>query len=203
MSSPYSVFIPRVFSNIRANRIGDTFHNLNIGDVEKVDLVAKTSKNGDSYNMAFVHFKGFYDTQAATDFRKEVEDPEIKAKLVYEEPWFWLVLPFEKKEKPVNEAFNDTGLEIQGFQQPQFQQPQFQQPHQQMVQFQVMTPQGPMLQWGFPIMDMLSQEQVPSPVKRSRHRNQPRKRINVPHRDITIQSQVEEGQLDHSDCDEC
>ena len=75
MSSPYSVFIPRVFSNIRANRIGDTFHNLNIGDVEKVDLVAKTSKNGDSYNMAFVHFKGFYDTQEANDFRKEVEDP--------------------------------------------------------------------------------------------------------------------------------
>ena len=216
MSSTYSVFIPRVFSNIRTNRISDTFHNLNIGDVEKVDLVAKTSKNGDSYNMAFVHFKGFYETQEAIDFRKEVEDPEIKAKLVYEDPWFWLVLPFEKKEKPVNEAINDTGLEIQGFQQqPQFQpqphqqhfqqQPQFQpqfQPHQQMVQFHVMTPQGPMLQWGFPIMDMVSQEQVPSPVKRSRHRNQPRKRINVPHRDITIQSQVEEGQIDDSDCDD-
>ena len=209
MSSPYSVFIPRVFSNIRANRIGDTFHNLNIGDVEKVDLVAKTSKNGDSYNMAFVHFKGFYDTQEASDFRKEVEDPEIKAKLVYEDPWFWLVLPFEKKEKPVNEAINDTGLEIQGFQpqphQQHFQfQPQFQQqPHQQMVQFQVMTPQGPMLQWGFPIMNMLSQEQVPEPVKRSRHRNQPRKRINVPTRDTTIQSQFEEGEIVDSDCDEC
>ena len=102
MSSTYSVFIPRVFSNIRANRISDTFHNLDIGDVEKVDLVAKTSKNGDSYNMAFVHFKGFFDTQAAADFRREVEDPEIKAKLVYEDPWFWLVLPFEKKEKPID-----------------------------------------------------------------------------------------------------
>ena len=149
---------------------------------------------------------------------KRLKIPEIKAKLVYEDPWFWLVLPFEKKEKPVNETINDTGLEIRGFQQqPQFQpqplaqqqfhpqfQPQFQQqPHQQMVQFQVMTPQGPMLQWGFPIMNMLSQEQVPEPVKRSRHRNQPRKRINVPTRDTTIQSQVEEGQLDDSDCDEC
>jgi len=188
MSSTYSVFIPRVFSNIRANRISDTFHNLDIGDVEKVDLVAKTSKNGDSYNMAFVHFKGFFDTQAAADFRREVEDPEIKAKLVYEGPWFWLVLPFEKKEKPIDQTINTTDV------QPQFQ-PQFH-PQQQMVQFYVMTPQGPMVQWGFPIMDMPPQEfQAPSPVKRSKHRNHPHKRINH-------QNEQEDGQIVNSDCDE-
>ena len=197
MSSTYSVFIPRVFSNIRANRISDTFHNLDIGDVEKVDLVAKTSKNGDSYNMAFVHFKGFFDTQAAADFRREVEDPEIKAKLVYEDPWFWLVLPFEKKEKPIDQTINTTDV------QPQFQ-PQFH-PQQQMVQFYVMTPQGPMVQWGFPIMDMPPQEfQAPSPVKRSKHRNHPHKRINPPNCVATIhpQNEQEDGQIVHSDCDE-
>jgi len=193
MSSTYSVFIPRVFSNIRANRISDTFHNLDIGDVEKVDLVAKTSKNGDNYNMAFVHFKGFFDTQAATDFRREVEDPEIKAKLVYEDPWFWLILPFEKKEKTIDQPQPQPHPQPQS--QPQHQ-PQYQ-PQQQMVQFYVMTPQGPMVQWGFPIMDMPPQEfQAPyPPVKRSKHRNHPHKRIHH-------QNEQEDGQIDNSDCDE-
>ena len=198
MSSTYSVFIPRVFSNIRANRISDTFHNLDIGDVGKVDLVAKTSKNGDNYNMAFVHFNGFYDTQAATDFRKEVEDPEIKAKLVYEDPWFWLILPFEKKEKTIDHTLTTNDVKTQSQPQPQPQsqpQPQYQ-PQQQMVQFYVMTPQGPMVQWGFPIMDMPPQEfQAPSPVKRSKHRNHPHKRIHH-------QNEQEDGQIVNSDCDE-
>ena len=197
MSSTYSVFIPRVFSNIRTNRISDTFHNLNIGDVEKVDLVAKTGKNGDSYNMAFVHFKGFYDTQEATDFRREVEDPEIKAKLVYEDPWFWLVLPFEAKEKPTtDETLNDNATVFQPQQQQQFQQPQ-------MVQFYVMTPQGPMIQWGIPMMNMPPQEQAPV-KQQSKHRNkQPRKRLNPPNSGAAVQPpvNVEEGEV-VSDCDE-
>ena len=255
MTSTYSVFIPRVFSNIRASRISDTFHNLDIGDVEKVDLVAKTGKNGDSYNMAFVHFKRLYDTEAASDFRKELEEPEIKTKVVYEDPWFWLVLPFEKKDKPVDETLNNPDVALQPQHQhqhqhqhqfhpqhqeqqqqqqqqyytdqqqqfhPQHQEqhqqfhPQHQEQHQQqyyqqqqqqyytdqqqhqMVQFQVMTPQGPMLQWGFPMMNMYSQEfETSSPVKRaSKHRNKPRMRINIP-QSVSIQPQgeVEEGEI--------
>ena len=54
--------------------------------------------------MAFVHFEGLYNTAAAETFRQDVENPEKKAKIVYDDPWFWLVLPFIKKETPIEQA---------------------------------------------------------------------------------------------------
>ena len=101
--SGYSVFIPRMFSNIGESRIRRIFHEHNIGNVERVDLVSKTSGNGDTYNMAFVHFEGLYNTDAADTFCQDVENPEKKAKIVYDDPWFWLVLPFIKKETPLEQ----------------------------------------------------------------------------------------------------
>lgn len=178
--SSYSVFIPRVFSNIRTNRISDVFHNLNIGDVEKVDLIAKTNADGASYNMAFVHLAGLYDTPEARAFRHDVEDPETKAKLVYEDPWFWIVLPFEKKERVVP-TMNPSAEPFV----PQYE-------HPQLVPFTVMTPQGPMWQWGIPGISLptpVSTKQfVPPQVMYgnvgNKVRTQPRKRINVPKKTV-------------------
>ena len=102
MSSSYSVFIPRVFTNITEQRITTIFQQLDIGDVRKVDLITKENNNG-TFNMAFVHFEGLYNTDAAETFRQDVENPEKKAKIVYDEPWFWLVLPFIKKETPLEQ----------------------------------------------------------------------------------------------------
>ncbi len=96
--SSYSVFIPRVFSNIDTNRISDVFDTLVIGRVAHIDLISKTSKTGESYNMAFVHFAYLYTTYNAECFKSEVEDPEICAKIVYDAPWFWVVLPFKEKD---------------------------------------------------------------------------------------------------------
>jgi hypothetical protein len=95
--SSYSVFIPRIFANIRENRIAYTFHSLSIGDVNHIDLVRKTSKNGEIYNMAFVHFNEMYNNPGADAFREDVEDPDKQAKIVYDDPWFWIILPFDKK----------------------------------------------------------------------------------------------------------
>ena len=101
--SSYSVFIPRVFSNITDTRIIDIFHNQDIGKVGSVDLISKKTQKGETtiyYNMAFVHFETVYDTHSSQLFRQDVADPNVKTKLVYDDPWFWLVLPFEQKERP-------------------------------------------------------------------------------------------------------
>lgn len=104
----YSVFIPRVFSNITEKRIINTFHNLDIGDVHHVDLIKRTNINGKSYNMAFVHFNGFYDTKSAQSFKMDIENKDKKAKIVYDDPWFWLVLPFELKPQDNNNKNNNS-----------------------------------------------------------------------------------------------
>ena len=43
--------------------------------------------------MVFVHFKEWYSNSAAVHFRERVENPEVDAKLVYDDPWHWIVLP--------------------------------------------------------------------------------------------------------------
>jgi hypothetical protein len=176
----YTAFIPRVFSNIKESRIINTFDALQIGSVEHVDLIPKTNSKGESYNMAFVHFAMIYNTPAAENFRRELEGPDKKTKVAYDEPWFWNVLPFEQKEKKVLEHAVPPPP-----------------PHHvinNMVQFWIMTPYGPVLQWGYPQeMPPQQQAQAQAPVVRrmvphqvaygnrtNAHRNQPRKRINAP-----------------------
>jgi len=173
----YTAFIPRVFSNIKESRIINTFDDLQIGSVEHVDLIPKTNAKGESYNMAFVHFAMIYNTPAAENFRRELEGPDKKTKVAYDEPWFWNVLPFEQKEKKVLEHAVPPPP-----------------PHHvinNMVQFWITTPYGPVLQWGYP--QEMPPQQAPAPAVRrmvphqvaygnrtNAHRNQPRKRINAP-----------------------
>lgn len=97
--SAYSVFVPRMFSNIGENRIRKVFHDLNIGNVGSVDLISKKTAKGDKFNMAFIHFDILYKTESAETFCQDVENPEKKANVVYDDPWFWLVLPFEQKKR--------------------------------------------------------------------------------------------------------
>ena len=152
--SGYSVFIPRMFSNIGESRIRRIFHEHNIGNVERVDLVSKTSGKGDTYNMAFVHFDSMYDTESSVNFRQDVENSDSKTKLVYDEPWFWLVLPFEQKEKksivvnnppfvPPDNCNTHLPMAYATMEEQQW-------ANSGMVSMWTMTPQGPMVQWGYP-----------------------------------------------------
>jgi len=65
-----------------------------MGKVKNMDIVWKTGRDGSSYKMAFVHFSAWnMQNSAARHFREQVEDPDVNAKLVYDDPWYWLVLP--------------------------------------------------------------------------------------------------------------
>lgn len=189
--SSYTVFIPRVFSNISEERISNVFHDLNIGSVEHVDLVPKTSANGKAYNMAFVHFAMIYNTSEATKFRQEVEDPEKKAVLQYDGPWFWLVLPFEQKTTTDEEEEQHNVLNgVANLYVPT--NPPVPPPYEylmaNMVPVWVMTTYGPSLQWGCPQYNtsppVNTKKMVPPQVaygkRNSGQRQHPRKKINVP-----------------------
>ena len=192
--SSYTVFIPRVFSNISEERISNIFHNLNIGSVEHVDLVPKTSSNGQTYNMAFVHFAMIYNTGEAAKFRQEVEDPEKKAVLQYDGPWFWLVLPFEQKnqEKETEGQDTDEDKHSNNVNNPANHfvpvPPPYEYLMANMIPVWVMTTYGPSLQWGCPQFNtsppVNAKKMVPPQVaygkRNSGQRQHPRKKINVP-----------------------
>lgn len=92
-SSQFSVYIPRIFTNIPNSKIISTFKNLDLGKVKKMDIVYRTGTDGTTYKMAFIHFSTWYSNSAAINLRNRIEDPTIEAKLVYDDPWYWLVLP--------------------------------------------------------------------------------------------------------------
>ena len=89
------------------------------------------------------------------------------------------VLPFENKKSPAKTSLNTNVGEFILPTQPQ------------MVQFCVMTPQGPMWQWGFPAMPLstpiptasLIPPQVMYGKRQHKSHNKPRMRINVPNKD--------------------
>ena len=90
--APLSVYIPRVFNNISADRIAQVFQNLRLGRVHHVDFVPRVDSN--EAKMAFVHFE-YWNTNnvACQHLIERIQDPAREARVVYEDPYYWLILP--------------------------------------------------------------------------------------------------------------
>jgi hypothetical protein len=82
-----SLFIPRVFLNITANRIKNCVEDFGLGEVERVDLVLKGN-----YNAAYIHFKIWNNTSFTAGFQYRASNPNKKCILEYDTPWYWIVL---------------------------------------------------------------------------------------------------------------
>ncbi len=98
-STQFSIYIPRIFNNIPNTKIISTFENLDLGKVSNMDIVYKTGVDGSTYKMAFIHFSQWYYNSAALNFRERIENPELEARLVYDDPWYWIVLPNNSVDK--------------------------------------------------------------------------------------------------------
>jgi hypothetical protein len=105
-----SLYIPRVFANITAERMTRVFEDLNFGYVSRVDLIQKENENGQSYNSAYVHFSEWFDNTSNRSFQERVLDPAREARIVYDDPWYWIVL--ENKGKKHNPGDRKPRIEI-------------------------------------------------------------------------------------------
>jgi hypothetical protein len=91
-----SLYIPRVFSSFSKKYIAEAFEKVFIGKVSKIDLVPRMC-GVNVYNSAYIHFEYWYDNVAAINFQERVLNPNLEARLVYDDPWYWIVL--ENKAK--------------------------------------------------------------------------------------------------------
>ena len=87
-----SLYIPHVFLNFTSEYIAGVFDFMEFGKVDHVDLVAKLDKNGNAYNAAYIHFAYWYDGPVATNFQARVKNPEKEARIIHDDPWYWIVL---------------------------------------------------------------------------------------------------------------
>ena len=84
-----SICIPRVFKSTTKKDIYGVVERLDLGPVERIDMVAKTNARGECYNKVFIHFKMWNKkSEVAQNTRAQLLRGE-EVKIVYSEPWFW------------------------------------------------------------------------------------------------------------------
>ena len=86
-----SLYIPHVFANITKSTIVETFEKLRIGSINRIDFISKRSPTG-NFNAVYIHFSQWYDNSASRNFQERVLNQNMEARIVYDEPWFWIVL---------------------------------------------------------------------------------------------------------------
>jgi len=94
-----SLYIPHIFANISKTEVAEEFEYQDIGKVSNIDFILKTGQDGKPYNAAYIHFERWFDTPTAANFQSKVLDPSKEARLMYEDPWYWIVL--ENKARKV------------------------------------------------------------------------------------------------------
>jgi hypothetical protein len=93
-----TICIPRVFPNINESRIRKVFDDLKMGQIERVDIVSKTTEKGEKFNRVFVHFKKWNSEGNAQVARERLLNGK-DIKIVYDDPWFWKVSAYRQPER--------------------------------------------------------------------------------------------------------
>ncbi len=97
-NSIMSIYIPHVFASISKEEIMETFESQCLGKIKTIDFVSKIGKNGENYNAAYLHFKEWFNNSSAKNLQEKLKNPEKEARVIYDDPWFWLVLENKSKK---------------------------------------------------------------------------------------------------------
>jgi len=98
-----SIYIPHVFPNFDKDYITGVFENMEIGNVSHVDLVSKTDRQGKAYNAAYIHFNFWHTNPTAANLQAKILDPNQEAKIMHQDPWFWICLENTAKKHAVGQ----------------------------------------------------------------------------------------------------
>ena len=116
LNNTLSLYIPHVFPNVNEERVKAIFNSLDIGDVSHVDFIKKHGKDGQIYNSLYIHFNIWYNNKGAANFQENVLNPNKEAKLVYDDPWYWVVLENTSSKKFVEQyLFSDIYFQMHIF----------------------------------------------------------------------------------------
>ena len=88
----YSLCIPRVSLNINEMQIRNIFDELNMGIIQRIDIVNKTTEKGEKFNRVFIHFESWFETENAILALERLNNGK-EIKIMYDEPWFWRAAP--------------------------------------------------------------------------------------------------------------
>ena len=90
-----SLCIPRVFSNINKNQIYKVINELELGEIDRIDIVNKNPEKGEKYNLVFIHIKKWFTNENALIAQERLTNGK-EIKIIYDDPWFWKVSAYRK-----------------------------------------------------------------------------------------------------------
>jgi len=104
-----SLFIPFVFPNFDQKYVTKAFAK--IGNVERVDFVAKQDRAGKTYNAVYVHFKDWYNNKLADHIWEQCFEKNEQTQYYHDNTeYFWIVLPNTAKKHVPGERKHRIGL---------------------------------------------------------------------------------------------
>jgi hypothetical protein len=102
-----SMCIPRVYPNISEGRIRKIFDELNIGVIERVDIVSKTTEKGERFNRVFIHMDRWFNNSNASLSRERLLGGK-DIKIIYDDPWFWKVSAYKPSAEGSSSSNNNN-----------------------------------------------------------------------------------------------
>jgi len=93
--------ISRVYPNITESRIRRIFDELDMGIIDRIDMVSKENEKGEKFNRIFIHFQRWNDTENGRITRERLLNGK-EIKIIYDDPWFWKVSAYRKPEHKPN-----------------------------------------------------------------------------------------------------
>jgi hypothetical protein len=111
MSTLSSIYIPRVYANLSTEFVAETFECLNLGVVDRVEAAPRP---GDKTTyMAFVYFASWNtENKAAVHLAERINTPGgPQARIVYDDPWYWILLPNKSEKTSAKKTDEEKFLE--------------------------------------------------------------------------------------------
>ena len=93
----YNLCIPRVLNTYNESQIHTIFEDLNFGLIDKVVIVRKKNEK---FNIAFVYYRKWYETENAQRAINRLESNQ-DIKIVYDTPWFWKATKTTPRSTPL------------------------------------------------------------------------------------------------------
>ena len=91
-----SLFVPHVFPNFTQKYVASAFAE--VGDVDRVDFVARQDREGKLYNAVYVHFKKWHNNNFAIKTQNDIAT-NGNTKIYHDDSeYYWIVLPNTAKK---------------------------------------------------------------------------------------------------------
>ena len=95
--SDVSLCIPRVLSSITQEQIRNVFHKINIGIINRIDIIPNkitvnnnNNNNNNKYNRVFIHLKKWNNSDNARIAQERFSKGQ-DIKVIYDDPWYWKI----------------------------------------------------------------------------------------------------------------